>query len=211
MSTLHFAYGSNIDKDQMQKRCPTAEFIGTGILNGYHFIITKRGYATLVSMENAFVPGVIWRLTGDDEHSLDLYEGYKKGVYDKCYRKVRISDGQELFCLWYINDCNQELGPANQGYLEKIIKGAREFEFPPRHICLLSSWPTKKSFKAFNSLINQIKSGTRITKKIAFYKEEIVPELKSQKDSIFLEAMEEMLEDWDDDFEAMKKIEAELY
>lgn len=199
MKNLYFAYGSNIDKVQMQKRCPGSELIGNGIIDGYRFIINKRGYATLMSTEKDFVPGVVWRLSEDDEHSLDLYEGYKKGIYDKCFRKVRASDGQEFFCLLYIDHCNQVLGPPNQGYMEKIIKGARDCELPANHICLLTSWPAKKNFKAFNKLINQIKSGSNIDNKIDCYKEDVVAKLKSQRDLIFLEAMDEILEDWEDD------------
>ena len=35
MAKLYVAYGSNLNKEQMRYRCPTAKFVGTGIIEGY--------------------------------------------------------------------------------------------------------------------------------------------------------------------------------
>jgi len=47
MATLHFAYGSNMDREQMSRRCPGAEYVGAASLPGYRFIINGRGYTTV--------------------------------------------------------------------------------------------------------------------------------------------------------------------
>ena len=46
--TLHFAYGSNMSRAQMRPRCGAAREIGTGVLEGYRFIITADGYASVL-------------------------------------------------------------------------------------------------------------------------------------------------------------------
>ena len=35
LETLYFAYGSNIDLEQMARRCPAAQVVGPGILENY--------------------------------------------------------------------------------------------------------------------------------------------------------------------------------
>jgi hypothetical protein len=44
---LYFAYGSNLWRKQMRDRCPACEEIGYGVLRGYRWIISQRGFATL--------------------------------------------------------------------------------------------------------------------------------------------------------------------
>ena len=59
MNTLYFAYGSNMDQEQMRQRCPEAAFVGTASLPGYMFIINERGVATVIPKADASVPGVV--------------------------------------------------------------------------------------------------------------------------------------------------------
>lgn len=46
----YFAYGSNMDRQQMRGRCPGAVLLGTARLPGYRFIINRAGVASVVSM-----------------------------------------------------------------------------------------------------------------------------------------------------------------
>mgnify|MGYP006305897221 CR=1 FL=1 len=45
MTTLYFAYGSNMDEDQMYDRCPGATLAGMATLDEYAFIINEIGRA----------------------------------------------------------------------------------------------------------------------------------------------------------------------
>lgn len=74
--TLYLAYGSNINLEQMQFRCPTAKRIDTAILNGYE--LEFRGVATIVPKQDAAVPVLLWELEPQDERALDRYEGYPR-------------------------------------------------------------------------------------------------------------------------------------
>lgn len=50
MSKLYVAYGSNLSKEQMARRCPTAKIYGIGFLNNWELIYrgSKTGaYATI--------------------------------------------------------------------------------------------------------------------------------------------------------------------
>ena len=68
----YFAYGSNMDVEQMRVRCPGSQILGTARLDGYRFRINRRGVATVVAEEGAVAWGVVWDLTREDERTLDM-------------------------------------------------------------------------------------------------------------------------------------------
>ena len=79
MAKLYVAYGSNLNKDQMEHRCPTARFVGTGVIENYElqFKGSRLGaHATIAPREGASVPVAIWKIQKRDENRLDMYEGY---------------------------------------------------------------------------------------------------------------------------------------
>ena len=71
----YFAYGSNLNFEQMAYRCPEATVVGTAKLDGYELAF-RRGYLTILPKEGASVEGLIWSVTDHDESQLDCYEGY---------------------------------------------------------------------------------------------------------------------------------------
>ncbi|KAF3939706.1 hypothetical protein ABW19_dt0206817 [Dactylella cylindrospora] len=76
---LYFAYGSNLSFEQMAKRCPQSRFIGRARLHQYKFQINERGYANVLNVKHhdpqAFVDGLCYLLTEQDEARLDRAEG----------------------------------------------------------------------------------------------------------------------------------------
>jgi gamma-glutamylcyclotransferase (GGCT)/AIG2-like uncharacterized protein YtfP len=72
---LYFAYGSNMWREQMIKRCPDHRYIGNGIFQGYRWIISERGYAYIIKSESDEVHGVVYEISDTDEKRLDRYEG----------------------------------------------------------------------------------------------------------------------------------------
>ena len=76
---LYVAYGSNLNKKQMQYRCPTAKYVGVGELQGYELQFKGRersAFATIGRMDGASVPVGLWEIQARDERSLDMYEGF---------------------------------------------------------------------------------------------------------------------------------------
>ena len=70
---LYFAYGSNINLDQMQYRCPDATVYGQAVLDNYDLRFRGSGVATVEPKEGACVYGLLWELTDKCEASLDRY------------------------------------------------------------------------------------------------------------------------------------------
>ena len=54
----YFAYGSNLNFDQMAYRCPEATVVGTAKLDDYELAF-RRGYLTILPKEGASVEGQI--------------------------------------------------------------------------------------------------------------------------------------------------------
>lgn len=122
-STIYFAYGSNLCKEQMKTRCPLAEPIRAAKLEGYRLAFvgySKQwggGVASVKPSEKSFVQGALYRLTESDEKSLDRYEGVPSGFYVKEFLEI---DGEKA--LVYI--CTHDLEkPPSKLYLETIRRG----------------------------------------------------------------------------------------
>ena len=60
--SLYFAYGSNINLDQMQYRCPDATVYGQAVLDNYDLRFRGSGVATVEPKEGACVYGLLWEL-----------------------------------------------------------------------------------------------------------------------------------------------------
>lgn len=76
---FYIAYGSNLNVQQMARRCPTASPVGTGVLEGWRLEFRGSGsgaYLTIVPFDGGRVPVGIWRISELDERSLDRYEGF---------------------------------------------------------------------------------------------------------------------------------------
>lgn len=48
---LYFAYGSNINLEQMDYRCPDATVVGPVVLENYELLFRRGGFATIVPKE----------------------------------------------------------------------------------------------------------------------------------------------------------------
>ena len=65
--SYYFAYGSNMNLDQMAYRCPAASVVEKVKLEGYRLTFCGRGkgcgVATILPEEGSRVEGVLWKIT----------------------------------------------------------------------------------------------------------------------------------------------------
>lgn len=97
---IYIAYGSNLNLEQMAMRCPTAEIIGTGMIQNYELQFNR--VATIVPKQGAEVPGLLWSLEPNDEKSLDRYEGYPN-FYRKEMFELDFNDGKREGMIYIMN------------------------------------------------------------------------------------------------------------
>lgn len=75
----YIAYGSNLNLEQMARRCPTAKAVGRGEIKDYELLFRghrESAVATVEPKKGARVPVLIWDIGPEDERNLDVYEGY---------------------------------------------------------------------------------------------------------------------------------------
>ena len=99
--TLYFAYGSNINLEQMEHRCPDARLVGPVTLQNYELQFRGSGFATVSPKKGSVVHGLLWKLTPKSEQALDRYEGYPRH-YTKEQVSVRTADGAAVSVMAYI-------------------------------------------------------------------------------------------------------------
>ena len=125
MSRIYFAYGSNMNVEQMGVRCPTARRIGTGVIHGYRLLFkgcNGRAVATIEPFEKAFVPIVIWSIEPADERSLDRYEGFPT-LYNKEHFEADLGGDNRLPGMAYVMVKNYSTALPSEGYFNTILDG----------------------------------------------------------------------------------------
>ena len=140
MKTTYFAYGSNMNREQMAKRCPGSVTGPLARLAGWGYFINGRGYAGIEKKPGGEVLGCLWTL--DDEHvgALDGYEGVKGNYYSKETLEVeQPEDGSKLSALVYLS-VNREYGIPTPLYQGIVVSGAREVGLPADYLAMLESW-----------------------------------------------------------------------
>lgn len=125
--TLYFAYGSNISKEQMQRRCPNAVAVGVYVLGDSKLIF--RGVADCAYAKGSECHGVVWKITQECERALDQFEGVERGTYRKEYAPLNEPYEGEIELLFYVMN-SDGIYPPTQAYLDRIIQGYKDFELP---------------------------------------------------------------------------------
>ena len=90
--TLYFAYGANMERAAMRRRCPGATALGPARLSGWRYAIAE-GYGSVARAPGRRVFGVLWRLTPRDLAALNIFESLDSGLYRRAMLTVEL-DGQ---------------------------------------------------------------------------------------------------------------------
>jgi len=135
---FHFAYGSNMYRALMRKHALMATPLGVARLGDYRFIITADGYASVAPARAQNVYGVLWRLTPRDRVTLDAWENTASGLYRAETLPVH-ADGCLHQALVYIARPRPD-GEPKAGYMEIVIKAAREWKMPAGYVTSLEEW-----------------------------------------------------------------------
>lgn len=125
--TLYLAYGSNLNLEQMAKRCPTANPFKVGMVHNFKLVFRGRertAVATIEACENKTVPVLIWEIEESDEKALDVYEGFP-WLYRKEMVEVQV-EGETLDVMAYIMNPGREISSPSIGYYNTILAGYKD-------------------------------------------------------------------------------------
>ena len=127
---LYFAYGSNLDAEQMRQRCPTARGVGRARLPGHHLAFShwstrwRGGAADVVRETGAAVWGVVYAMGPDDFARLDRFET----GYERVQLEVE-ADGGKLGVTSYAVLDKGRFAPHPE-YLEKMLRWGARWRLP---------------------------------------------------------------------------------
>lgn len=141
MSKYYIAYGSNLNVNQMKRRCPTARVVGTGYINEYELVFKGSktgGYLTIEKAEGKILPVAIWEVTELDELALDRYEGYPTFYYKEeveiNFKGVKSGKEYRRQAFVYIMHENRDYGMPSHNYVMTCLEGYKTFGFNPKYI-----------------------------------------------------------------------------
>ena len=127
---IYAAYGSNMNLEQMQKRCPKAKMIAKGELLSYKLTFRGKGagYANVEVSDHGSVPIVLWLITKNCEQALDQYEDYPT-LYKKEVVRIATVDGEQTAMLYVMVKQYEDM-PAlpSEHYFEIIKQGYQDNE-----------------------------------------------------------------------------------
>ena len=132
MSKKYFAYGSNLNKEQMTKRTPFASSVGQAYIDGWRLVF--RGVADIEPHEGSTLAVGLWNITKPDEENLDIYEGYPR-----LYRK------EEILGMMTYRMNSVEIVPPYEDYFNTILQGYKDFGLDTKLLydALDDSWMRK--------------------------------------------------------------------
>lgn len=133
---FYVAYGSNLNIDQMDERCPGAQPVCTAKLEGYELVFRNSRTNCFLSVDpkqGSSVDVVVWKVTREDEKELDRREGYPR-CYQKKDQEVTLTgegEGKTMTGVMYYLPQDRQMGPCSEGYLDRVLAGYEHFGFDP--------------------------------------------------------------------------------
>jgi gamma-glutamylcyclotransferase (GGCT)/AIG2-like uncharacterized protein YtfP len=137
----YFAYGSNMNWPQMQRRCPSARFVCVACLANYQFGITRHsrlrdcGTANVFLADGNEVWGTVYEVSEADLALLDGFEdGYRREILSVCAFE---NGKQPLNALVYIAEIENDVPLPSTEYKRLILDGAKHWNLPASYLSML--------------------------------------------------------------------------
>jgi len=132
---IYFAYGANMERVAMRRRCASAIALGPATLRGWRYVIAQ-GYGSVARAPGECVFGILWRLTPRDLAALNTFESLDSGLYRRAMLTVELGTRRAL-ALVYVARQGGRPRPM-PGYQERLVAAAEDWRLPPRYIAVLA-------------------------------------------------------------------------
>jgi gamma-glutamylcyclotransferase (GGCT)/AIG2-like uncharacterized protein YtfP len=146
ISLPYFAYGSNLNPEQMAARCPGHRVIGRARLLEHAIRFRGEGHdweGAVASVEpepGSTVFGALFALTPGHYAALDDYEGCDEGLYARVERVVIDETGRPVRALTYVMRADPP-GLPSRRYVDAIVRGMRHHDLPADAIAAMAATP----------------------------------------------------------------------
>ena len=140
MDLPYFAYGSNMNFQQMARRCPGAQVGQLCHLPDWRYFINGNGYAGIEKFLGGLVRGCLWSLLPEHWLALNQYEGVSGGYYQKKKIQVISCQNGKRLPVWVYLSNDYDYGIPSASYQKIVVEGARDVNVPESYISLLEAW-----------------------------------------------------------------------
>ena len=133
--TLYFAYGSNLDADQLSERCPSSRGLFRAKLQHHRLDFTHfssrwvGGAADVLPHSGSVVWGVLYEL---DEAELELLDRFEGG-YDRIALWVEDDSGRSHRAVSYTVREKHSFRPT-ETYLGKMLRWGEHWQLPRSYL-----------------------------------------------------------------------------
>lgn len=153
---LYFAYGSNLDWDQMRERCPSASFVTLAKLKDHCLGFTREsterecGVADVVQSKGDEVWGAVYNIDEMDVSELDKHEGYqpdrRSGSNSYNRKETHVYSDKEpeeplLVCVYFAVKQKKPPLPSDE-YKGFIVRAAKHWNLPAAYVRKLENIKT---------------------------------------------------------------------
>ena len=137
----YFAYGSNMNWEQMQRRCPSAQFVCVACLKNYRFAIARHSRLRNCGTANIFADAgsEVWGIVYDvGEQDLTILDGFEDGYRREKAFVLDAGDAQSsVEVLVYIAEREDNVPLPNPEYKRLIVAGARHWNISESYCSML--------------------------------------------------------------------------
>ncbi|MBM2805989.1 MAG: hypothetical protein HW419_3882 [Deltaproteobacteria bacterium] len=137
----YFAYGSNMNWPQMQRRCPSAQFVCVARLPNYQFGITRHsrlrdcGTANVFPSAGAAVWGIVYDVSDAD---LIVMDGFEDGYRREFLSLTPANNGAaSITALVYVAEIETVVPLPNAEYKRVMVEGAKHWQLPAPYLAML--------------------------------------------------------------------------
>ncbi|HWO40423.1 MAG TPA: gamma-glutamylcyclotransferase family protein [Candidatus Eisenbacteria bacterium] len=142
----YFAYGSNMNWEQMQRRCPSSRFVCVGRLSGYRFAIARHsrlrkcGTANIIADGTSVVWGVVYDVADPD---LCVLDGFEDGYRRETVLVYPANDGRRpIAAVAYVAPNEPQAPPTSAEYRRLLLEGAVYWNLPLDYVAMLEKLAT---------------------------------------------------------------------
>lgn len=132
MKMLYFAYGSNMNEDELKKINVIIINAKKAFLKNYRISLTRHaksrsGGVLDIIANHDVVEGVLYELNDTDRDKIDAKEGVKISAYEPIKVDIETQDGKVLDGVLTYQVCRKEVAPpASHEYKDSVLKSACE-------------------------------------------------------------------------------------
>lgn len=132
---MYFAYGSNLNWDQMKMRCPDCHPVTKATLKEWK--LQFRGPLDIEPDTESEVQGVVFSISENDLKNLDAYEGFPTCYTRKIVALVNNRKNQLIRATIYVmtkTRKGRDLWKPSRKYLQCVLQGHSDFDIPDNQV-----------------------------------------------------------------------------